>query len=904
MRPLYLILVFILLLCFCVPAFSQSETHLPDEPIYRTGDFRFGSVEEPAMEAVRLQPGETIEIDGFLMEEAWHRAPVATGFTQRMPNDGEPATEKTEVRILYDDEAVYIGITAYDSAPDSILAPLFRRDGNQPSDWVYVSFDSYGDNRTAFTFAVNPRGVQKDVLYYDDRHEDVQWNAVWEAETSINAEGWAVEMRVPLSQLRYSSSNGEQYWGVNFQRRIARHGEISFWAPTSQSSNRLVSRFGTLTGINNLESPRRLEITPYSAANLVQAPDPGDGNPLYERNSFEGKIGGDLRYGLSTDLTLTMTVNPDFGQVEADPAVINLTAHETFFDEQRPFFLEGNEIFQFGRTQSFNYFGNTMPFYSRRIGQSPQGRPDLAGIDADHFEAPDYTRIASAVKLSGKTGSGWSVGILDAFTLEETAPVILQDGVQQKLAVEPASNYLVSRLRKDFNEGDSYLGGFGTAVNRRVDGTYFESFLRSSAYQLGGDLEHNFGNGEWVASGYFVLSTIQGSTEAIERAQTSPVRYFNRVDSDHLSVDPEKTRLSGYSTEFSIQKRGGDRWLGSLTYNESSPGYEANDIGFQTRTNYRTINSALIYRNPSPDRLQYYEFWLAQVRGWNFDGDKISRFQGGGGFIRFRNLWSINFAVNYNPQRADDRLTRGGPIMMRPSDQSFNINLNSNPNRSLSLHTGMFHSKNGEGGYNHNFWGGINTQPVPWLQLGISPRISFSNNVFQYITTVSDPEASDTFGYRYIFSDVEQVTYSTTMRVDWTFSPTLSLQTYLRPFISSGKFSNFKELAEPSTHNFNRFGEDLGDIVKTDGIYIIDPDGSGESLITFADPDFNFRSIQGNAVLRWEYRPGSTLFFVWQQQRQHSVNRGAFDFSGDMRELLSASPTNVFLVKASFWLGS
>lgn len=904
MKPVIAILI---LFNCCSSAFAQgtfvqrTDTNLVSNPLK---DIRPGTAENPVMSALRLPNDIAINLDGFLDEEIWQQAPVATSFTQRFPDNGRSATERTEVKLLYTDSAIYVGFTAYDSSPDSIMAPLFRRDGNQPSDWVYVSFDSYNDSRTAFAFAVNPRGVQKDVLYYDDSSEDILWDAVWEAQTQILENGWSAEIRIPLSQLRFSSVNGEQSWGVNFQRRVARKGEISFWAPTSQSENRLVSRFGRLNGIQDLQEPRRLEILPYAAGSLLRAPDPGNANPFYNSNQFNGNIGGDVRYGLTSNMTLTATINPDFGQVEADPSVINLTANESFFQERRPFFLEGNDIFRFGSTKTYSRFGNPLTFYSRRIGRSPQGSPARAGESAQFTDQPDHTTIATAVKLSGKTENGWSVGALNAFTLQENARFLTSAGPVASIAVEPTTNYLVTRTKKDFNGGNTYAGGFLSAVNRNIGDTYFDDFLRSSAYLGGVDFEHNFSNRNWVASGTISYSVINGSEQAISLAQRSSARYYNRVDSDKLTLDTDKTSLAGFATEMSLQKQGGDRWLGSITYSEVSPGYEVNDLGFMNRADYRSVNGGIVYRDTNPSMLQYYEYWLFTGNAWNYDGDRINHNYGTGGFMRYNNLWTTNFNVNYNARQYSDRLTRGGPVMDRPSNFNFNININTNPNKTISFRAGTFQRWDEEGGHVNDIWAGITAQPTTWLQISFSPELILEKNMAQYIQTVQDNRADHTFGNRYIFSEIDQTTLFGNFRLNWTFTPAMSLETYIRPFISSGRYRNFKELAAPRTFDFNQYGEGAGSITKTDGQYFVNPDGTGSSNFTFNDPDFNFRSVQGNAVFRWEYRPGSTLFFVWQQQRNDFAGDGDFDLGRDMGELFRSKPTNIFLVKASYWFGS
>lgn len=877
---------------------------LPDESNVEI-DYRLGTALQPMMHAVKIQNPSEIDLDGLVNESIWLKSPVATGFTQRFPDDNSPATQKTEVRVLYADDAIYIGFIAYDTSPDSIIAPLFRRDGTQSSDWVYVAFDSYNDKRTAFSFAVNPRGVQKDILYFNDNQEDELWDAVWEAKTYVGDFGWSAELRIPFSQLRFSTKSEVMEWGVNFQRRIARHGEISFWSPSPRTEESLVSKFGRLHGIKELDEPRRLEVSPYIAGSLLREPDSGSGNPFYTENALSGNIGGDIKYGLTSDFTLTATINPDFGQVEADPAVINLTANENFFNERRPFFLEGSDLFLFGRTQTYSTNGNPITFYSRRIGRTPQGSAGRAGLDASYIDRPDYTTIATAAKLSGKTKSGWSIGFMNAFTLDEKAEYQTVSGSQGTFKVEPATNYMVARTKKDFNRGNTYVGGFLSAVNRSISNTYFANFLRSSAYLGGVDYEHNFNNRDWVASGTMSFTSINGSTEAIEQAQRSPVRFYQRVDSESLNIDEDLTSLSGLATEFSIQKRGGnDHWLGSLTFSSVTPGYEANDLGFQNRADYKALNGGIVYRENSPKHLLFYETWLFRGQSWNFDNDNIGHWYNLGTSILLRNQWRVNSELMYRPSVLSDRLTRGGPLAKMPDNISFNINVNSNPSKIVSYNLGTFSRRDTEGGGFYELFGGIRVRPATWLQFSINPGYFNDNNKFQYLSTFSDA-TSNTFGNRYVFAEIEQHTVSASIRLDWTFSPKMSLQTYVRPYITSGKYSNFKELSQARTHDYTIYGNDAGSIEQVESRYFVDPDGAGPAAeFSFGNPNFNYRSIQGNAVFRWEYMPGSALFLVWQQQRDQFMNDGAFDMRGSMNDLFKAKATNVFLIKLSYWLGS
>lgn len=858
----------------------------------------------PTISAIKATTELPIQLDGKLDESIWDQKSPATGFIQRAPNDGNPATEQTEARVVYTQDAIYVGIKAYDSAMDSVAATLFRKDGSAYSDWVAISLDSYNDNRTGFYFAVNPRGVRKDILIYNNAREDLRWDAVWEAKTYITDDYWTVEMRIPLSQLRYSTNQTEQSWDVNFERKIARKQETSYWAPIPQNASGFVSKYGNLNGIKNLKKPRRLEIAPYASGSLTRAPG-SDSNPYYKQNDLGTSIGGNIKYGLSSNFTLTGTINPDFGQVEADPAVINLTAFETFFPEQRPFFLEGTDIFQFGHTQTFNKFGTPTIFYSRRIGRQPQGRVAASGIDAEFVDRPDQTSIASAAKVSGKTDNGLSVGVLNAFTTREKATYI-NGGSENTLSIEPPTNYFVGRMKKDFNSGNSTVGGYVSSVNRFIGADYLKSNLHTASYVGGLDFEHSWNNREWIISGVFSGSQVKGSEAALQSTQLSSSRYYNRVDADYLSVDPDKTSLTGYSGELSLGRFSGDHWRGSLTYSVVSPGYEVNDIGFETRADFQALSYLVQYRETSPSGpFRSYIFNAYANQRWNFGGDLTYNAFAGSGYIQFNNLWSLNLNAGYNAPAFNDRLLRGGPLAQMPASHYYSAVVGSNSSKMFSASVGHLRRNDVNGGMVRDFFVDLTVRPTSYIQLTLSPNYNYQTTTSQYVLQKQDATASNTYGSRYVFADIDRTTFSTSLRLDWTFTPNMSLQTYIRPFITSGNYYNYKEFTTPRKYDFATYGRDKGAINYSDGVYTVDPDGQGSAeSFSFGQPDFNFRSVQTNAVFRWEYAPGSTLFLVWQQDRRSSDPYNDFRLSRDFDRLFGAKPTNVFMIKLSYWLGS
>ncbi len=856
------------------------------------------------MRAVRLSG--TINIDGKLNEPAWASAPPAGDFTQSYPAIGAKPTDPTEVRILYDDDALYVGVRMFDSRPDSIAAQLARRDASGIySDWLHVMIDSYHDRRTSFRFSVNPRSVQKDVLEFDDRNgEDLNWDAVWQVATLVDSAGWTAEYRIPFSQLRFGRAQPgvERVWGIQIMRDIARRNERDSWSPWKLTDPGFVSFEGDLAGIVDIPTPRRLEIVPYVSVKLTRAPgDPA--NPFYRANDAKPSAGADLKYGLPSGLTLTATVNPDFGQVEVDPAVVNLSAYETFFPEKRPFFVEGANIFNIGSINGGPSYGSAQIFYSRRIGRSPQRFPDGQFVDA-----PNATTILGAGKLTGKVGA-WSIGLLNAVTAEEKARVLDASNLRSTTAVEPLSNYFVGRVSHDFRGGNTILSLGGTAVNRDLADTVFKNLLRLSADVGSLDFEHRWANREWDLTGALSRSMIDGTRPVIRNAQMSSARYYQRPDADYLHVDTTANSLSGNSIKLGLNKSG--TWSFSATAKEVSPGFEVNDLGFMGRVDYRNLGAAGSYDNEQPGKLlRSYNLYLGTNHAWNYGGDRIWTSVFNQVTLNFTNLWSLYAGGEYDPSAIDDRLTRGGPLG-RQSTQSgawTQINTDLRKTVSYNLYTDYYWYQNG--GYTKDLNVGFDIRPSSSIHVTLGPGLSLYHSATQFVRSTTDPLATATFGGRYVFADLYQTTLSATTRVEWTLSPLLSFQMYAQPFASAGRFKGFKELATPGTTQYNVYGKDNGSTVtaNTDPAtgkvvsYTVDPDGAGAApQFSISNPDFRTHSLRGNAVVRWEYRPGSALFFVWQQQRSDFLPfEGDFRTGRDTREIFGR-PSNVFLVKATYW---
>jgi hypothetical protein len=843
-----------------------------------------------------------ITIDGKLDEGAWAAAAPSSSFTQSYPTPGAAPVDPTEIRVLYDDQALYVGVRMRDSHPDSIAAQLARRDASGIySDWVHLIIDSYRDRRTAFRFSVNPKGVKKDVYTSNDGNEDANWDAVWDVGTEVDSGGWSAEYRIPFSQLRFGGADKgvERVWGFQVMRDIARRQGRDSWSPWTRRDAGFVSRFGDLRGIVDIPTPTRLEVLPYVSAKTTRAPG-DDADPFYKSTDFKPSVGGDLRYGLPGGLTLSATVNPDFGQVEVDPSVVNLSAFETFFPEKRPFFLEGADLFNFGQVSRFNDFGSQNFFYSRRIGRAPQLFPSIPNVA--FADVPNETTIATAAKITGKVGP-WSVGVIDGLTPEEKAKIQLAGGTRTSTPVEPFTNYFAGRTSRDFRSGESVAGGMVTSVVRNVDDDVFNGVLRRNATFGGVDFTHRFADGGWVTSGFLSASHVAGSKSAIASTQRNSTHYYQRPDADYIDFDADRTSLDGHMGEIAIQKNGGLH--GSLAYKQVSPGFEINDMGFQGRADYRALSFLQGFQQDKAGKnfRDYFLYWYAN-QTWNFGGTTIYRSVNAQAQGTLKNFWYVDAFAGYSPHYYSDRFTRGGPESMVPSSANVGFDVTSDSRRQVIIGGGANYSHDESGTTSPSAYLNVDWRPTTSLRIRFQPNWSGGMQTGQFVRSVSDPLATSTFGGRYVFADIHQTTLAMDTRVEWTFTPNVSLQMYAQPFVASGRYENFKEFEKPRTYDFAQYGKDRGTITRASGVYTVDPDGTGAApSFQFGDPNFNVRNLRGNAVLRWEYRPGSALFFVWQQERSGFEPIGDFDARRDIGDIFNTQPTNVFLIKATYWLG-
>ena len=832
----------------------------------------------PQLRAVRAV--EAIRLDGRLDDAAWSQPAAFDSFRQSDPKEGEPATERTEVRVAYDDDALYVGLRLHDSEPHRIVRRLARRDEGADADRVNVYLDPHHDRQTGAQFEVSAANVQFDAVIFNDSWTDASWDAVWESAVSVDAAGWSVEMRLPFSQLRFPKAESHTF-GINVSRTIPRKNETDWLELVPKKESGLASRMADLVGLEGLQPRRALSLLPYAVARAEAIAPDGAGDPWNDGSRAFSGIGVDAKCGLSSNLTLDVTVNPDFGQVEVDPAVVNLSEFETFFDEKRPFFLEGAPIFNnFGHTGSNNFWGfnRSEPnlFYSRRIGRAPQGE-----AEGDFVDRPQASSILGALKVSGKTRSGWSVAGLQALTGGETARVATAD-VRARVSVEPTTSYSALRLQRDF--GRAAFGLLGTAVVRDQDDAALRERLVSHGYVLGFD-GHYFldKKKDWVIVGRAAVSRIEGTPAAIQRAQESPLRYFQRPDATHVRLDPTRTSLSGYTGSVNLNRNSG-AWQANAALWGTSPGFDSDDLGFTGRADRWGGHAVVMWRGTTPDkRTRERRFWVSKWWALNFAGHR----QGDGVHAnvgaQLRNFWWV-YATGYKQWRADsDGLTRGGPRSITPALVGGGGGIETNRRYALGLGLDVFYNHDEHGSDSLDGSANLWARPVTSVSISLGPRLLRAHDAAQYVDTFDDARAATTFGHRYVFGHLDRRQVALVGRVNWLLSPRMSFQVYFQPLLSAGDYDGFKELARPGAFTFLPF----------------DP----ASGFTFDDPDFNVKSLRVNAVYRWEWRPGSTLYVAWTDARDDDEGAGRLDFARDTPRLWRAPADDVFMVKVAYRFG-
>ena len=837
-----------------------------------------------------------IAIDGHLVEVAWRDAPKQTNFTQRMPNDGAKATLETRFAILYDDDALYVGVWADDSDPEQIRALLSRRDTDSPADGVAVAIDSHHDRRTAYLFQLSAAGVQRDVLLFDDGNGDESWDAVWTGATAIDSHGWTAEFRIPLNQLRFSTGAAQE-WGFQIFRIVGRSQEQTTWSRWPRSAPEIVSKFGVIDGIDQLKSGRRIEILPYALGGVAVAPIAA-GDPLNTRTTMRRNFGLDLRYGLGPAFTLSMAINPDFGQVEADPSQITLGPYELFFPEKRPLFLESVDLFKLP-------IGNgddptETAFYSRRIGAAPANQP----ADYRYIHWPAATSIYGAMKLSGKTRGGWSVGVLDAVTGEETAEIVDAANMRMSALVAPLTNYAAARLKRDLSDGQTSLGASVTAVDRALDGTPLASTLHDHAYTGGLQLQHRWGDNAWKANFHVIGSWVHGSPDAIAATQKDANHLFQRPDATDAHLDPMRTSLGGFGTTWQIGRFGDTKhWRFMFAGDLRSPGLELNDLGFQTGSDRVSPLLWAQYRDETPS---------AHILNWQLTSDlfAVSTFEPtvdnvgieGNASVQLASYWTLAGGYRFDDARWSQVALRGGPALRLDPGTNGWLNVQTDTRRSVWFSLALNGSYTpASGATQAGIDVGATIQARSNIDIFVGPSFARRDDPMQYVVEAGDPSGQS----HNVFAAIRQRTASLTLRMNWTFSPRLALQAYAQPFVASGRYSDFKDVEQPHARSFgsrfHRFGD--GEHAVVDGAVVIDRNLDGIPELRFDRPDFNLRQLRSTIVLRWEYLPGSTVFAIWSHGQTSSLEDGRFRIGRDLADLANADSDNTVMLKVNYWIG-
>jgi hypothetical protein len=845
-------------------------------------------------------------IDGRLDDAVWRHAPVARDFVQSGPHPGAPAVWRTRARVAYDDRALYVAMRMFDPHPDSIVAPVPRRDDETVSDWAFAEIDSRHDHRTGFSFGLNPRGVQADGAWSNDVAYDGSWDGVWEGAARIDSAGWTAEFRIPLSQLPYTvPDDGTAEWGINFYRHVARGAESSDWSPRLPSFSGVISYFNTLTGLAIPSSGHAVEITPYVAYTATRAPTV-PGHPLGATNDSRPTAGADLSYRLSPGVTITGTIHPDFGQVEADPSEINLTTFESLFTERRPFFVAGAERFQFDMGLPFHTrddaFDTEQPFYSRRIGRAPLG---VVPAGARASDVPSSTNILGAAKLAGRTANGWSFGALSAITAPADARIADSTGAVASVRLQPRTHYGVARMSREFDTGRSAIGAIVTGVTRVGHDSAFDVVAPHDAVAVGVDGRHRFGRGAYEVSGFALGSRISGSARGLAAVLHGPGHFAQRPGAAYLHDDTTRTSATGGVAQLRLARVGGEHWRWSLSAHAITPRFDVNAIGFQHNADWLLTTGSLMYHEYHPRWLHSWSVGLDEIGvGWDFGGERRAALASVSASAALPNYWTVTLGARHELSALSTEILRGGPALLLPPRTSVSAAITSDSRSTTSLSLSA-------NGWTEPATHGSAFTLAPSLVMRVSdrarfavgPKWSHTVNGWQYVGRVTALGAP-----REILARLRQETASLTARAIYAFSPGLTLELYAQPFVSAGRYDAFKRVVAPRASRAEQrvapFAPEQMTYDAATRRYAVDVNGDGASDASFADPAFNAKELNANAVLRWQFRPGSTLFVVWSQQRSAQVVDGSFALSRDAGRLFRVPATNTLLVKLSYWLSS
>lgn len=836
-------------------------------------------------------------IDGKLDEDIWQsKGEWSEKFSQVIPFERVFTASWTRVKLFYDDENIYVGVYCKDAHPETMNAFIGNRDDNSNGDLISIAFDTYHDYRVAPEFNINLGGNKTDLTVTDKLSVNLSWNAVWEGRTHINLpdSSWTAELRIPFSQLRYNHQDQEGVWGLHVRRIIRRNNEVQNWSLIPIKNNGHVYSFGEMHGMKNLPKPRGIEILPYVMAQLTR--EPVIPNSPFHQGAEWGLDGGlDAKVALN-DFTMDLTINPDYGQVELDPSVMNLTAFETFYDEKRPFFLEGRHILEFDND------ADSKMFYSRRIGAMPSRQPEADQI-RNFAESPDYIPIIGAMKLTGTNRQGLTVGVLQSVTAE-THSKVMRNGVRGSETTEPLTNYSIARIQKNWG-GNTLLGGMITSVNRHLNEDYLENSMIRNAFTAGIDFTQYFANRLYYIDLKGMYSSLHGSKEAVLQTMTDPTHYFHRQSgTSYLDPDPESEELKGSGGYLKVGRRGNAQWNFSETFSWSSPGFDLNQVGYLKQSDYLSNESEITFRKTDPwGPMRFTGINLTQKNVWNYGGQSVHNDLA----VRWRSLSikrrsEIDFQEIFSWNTVDSRRLRGGPDLRYNSNFETHFTFGTDRARRTVFrfeYNGK-HFLQKDTRYN-DFHPGIIQRLGNHIKL--TGQLDFARNKddLQYVATAYADETALTEQPEYVMGRMQQKTYGFTLKAEVNITPDFSVQYYGSPYTSAARYDRFKLARETLSSGYSDRFEVISpsNLNTDDGFYGFRQD---DAIYRFEDPDFSFNEFRSNLVVRWEYLPGSTLYLVWQQNLSGRDRSYIHDWAGNLDRMFSLPSSSLFIMKVNYWL--
>lgn len=815
-------------------------------------------------------------VDGRHDEPEWESVGEwSEAFVQSRPVERAVSKYETRMKIFYDDKNIYVGIRCYDDEIDKLHHQIGNRD-DWTGDYVTVSFDSYHDYRSASQFMLNAGGTRTDMSMTDQQEMNFSWNAVWAGKSHIYREEgyWFAEYAIPFTQLRYRTVGNDGVWGLHVQRMVSRNDEMLEWSMVPQNNNGVVYSYGEMYGMDDAPRTRNIEFTPYLSGQHVREPRI-EGSPYQTGSDWRANVGLDAKMRVG-DYTMNMTFNPDFGQVEQDPSVMNLTTTETFYEEKRPFFLEGSDVFSFG-------INTDNMFYSRRIGAMPSYSPSVDNVTS-FVETPKNVPIIGALKLIGTNKNNVSIGIMESVTARSSAHTTI-GGNEQRIVTEPLTNYTVARVQKSW-EGKTLLGGMLTSVNRSLGEDHLEQSLVANAFTGAVDFSHYFKDRLYYITAKAMFSTMNGTEAAIERKQRNSVHYYQRESAaDFLGVDPTRTSLSGAAGFLEVGRKGFSKLqvFDQLSY--YSAGFDLNDVGYLARADLIQNTFDISYNQNTP-----WAIWrntaikFTMLNQWDTDGNtQLHSF-------RFRwdatlkNRWGWWVTQTFRTNRREDRLLRGGPDMRMPAAYWNSFGFFTDMAKKWYVTIDYISNKNMDGSkFEYNIKPSLYARIGNHLLLELAAELYNDRNNLQYAGTIApDKEGGKK---EYVLGRMFQRTYGVTMRAQVNITPDVSVQFYGAPFTSNARYSDFQAAA-------NTLSETKSERLR--------PLTASEQARMY-NPDFSFNEFRSNFVARWEYRPGSTLYFVWEHSRSSSQNSYRAGWDNNLGEMFRTPATNIFMVKLNYY---